>query len=153
MKLTTLCYVENKGCWLMLHRIKKKQDENEGKWIGIGGHMEEHETPEECIRREAMEEAGLELKNLKLRGILTFILPKWGNELTFLFTADTENTELPESEEGVLQWVPVEKVEQLNLWEGDRLFLPLLRSRKEVFSLKLVYDEEDRLEQSFLEEA
>ena len=87
MRLTTLCYVEHNGCYLMLHRIKKDQDENAGKWIGVGGHMEAGESPEECVRREVWEETGLSLSNLQLRGILTFILPAWGNELTFLFTA------------------------------------------------------------------
>ena len=152
MKLTTLCYVENKGRYLMLHRIKKQQDENEGKWIGIGGHLEADETPEECIRREAKEEAGLDLKDLRLRGILTFILPKWDNELTFLYTASADRTELPETEEGVLAWVPIGQIEHLDLWEGDRIFLPLLESRADVFSLKLVYDEEDQLVRSKLEE-
>ena len=145
MKLTTLCYVEHEGCWLMLHRVKKQKDENEGKWIGIGGHLEAGETPEECIRREALEETGLSLKNLKLRGILTFILPKWGNELTFLYTAETDSSVFKESNEGILQWVPQEKVDQLALWPGDRAFLPLLKEKRECFSMKLVYDEEDRL--------
>ena len=145
MKLTTLCYVEHEGCWLMLHRVKKQKDENEGKWIGIGGHLEAGETPEECIRREALEETGLSLKNLKLRGILTFILPKWGNELTFLYTAETDSSDLKENDEGILQWVPQEMVDQLELWPGDRAFLPLLKEKRECFSMKLVYDEEDRL--------
>ena len=145
MKLTTLCYVEHEGCWLMLHRVKKQKDENEGKWIGIGGHLEAGETPEECIRREALEETGLSLKNLKLRGILTFILPKWGNELTFLYTAETDSSDLKENDEGILQWVPQEMVDQLALWPGDRAFLPLLREKRECFSMKLVYDEQDRL--------
>ena len=139
MRLTTLCYVERDGCYLMLHRTKKNQDENAGKWIGIGGHLEENESPEECMLREAREEAGMELKNLRLRGILTFILPDWGNELTFLYTAETDDAKLPECREGVLQWVPVEEVMSLNLWEGDRVFLPLLISRQDCFSLKLIY--------------
>ena len=92
MRLTTLCYAEQNGCWLMLHRVKKDADENAGKWIGIGGHLEKDESPEECIRREALEEAGVELTDLRLRGIITFILPAWGNELTFLYTARTEQT-------------------------------------------------------------
>lgn len=140
MRLTTLCYVEKDGCWLMLHRVKKNEDENAGKWIGIGGHLEENESPEECIRREALEEAGVILKDLRLRGIITFILPDWGNELTFLYTAKSDKEKLPECGEGVLQWVPIEKVMDLPLWEGDRVFLPLLQTRQEPFSLKLVYD-------------
>ena len=140
MRLTTLCYVERDGCWLMLHRVKKNADENAGKWIGIGGHLEENESPEECIRREAREEAGVELSDLRLRGIITFILPDWGNELTFLYTAKTDITELPDCGEGVLEWVPIENVMSLPLWEGDKVFLPLLLSRQEPFSLKLVYE-------------
>ena len=139
MRLTTLCYIEKDGCWLMLHRVKKAQDENRGKWIGIGGHLEENESPEECVLREAKEETGLPLTGLRLRGIITFILPDWGNELTFLYTAETEESALPECPEGILQWVPVDQVDSLPLWEGDRVFLPLLRTRLDCFSLKLIY--------------
>ena len=153
MRITTLCYAENNGRWLMMHRTKKSVDENAGKWIGLGGHLREDETPEECIRREVREEAGLELRNLRLRGILTFILPDWGNELTFLYTAEAEdNRPLPECAEGVLQWVPVEEVLSLPLWEGDRAFLPLLRSRPECFSMKLVYAPGGALVDTLLED-
>ena len=113
MRLTTLCYAENAGRWLMMHRVKKDADENAGKWIGLGGHLLEDETPEECVRREVREEAGLELRDLRLRGILTFILPDWGNELTFLYTAKAEDLPLPECAEGVLQWVPMDRVMDL----------------------------------------
>ena len=139
MRLTTLCYIEREGRYLMLHRVKKKEDENAGKWIGLGGHLLAHESPEECIRREVMEEAGLTLTDLRLRGILTFILPDWGDELTFLYTAGAEGEVSPNCDEGELRWVPVEKVEDLPLWEGDRLFLPLLRTRPDCFSMKLIY--------------
>ena len=140
MRLTTLCYAESNGRWLMMHRVKKDADENAGKWIGLGGHLQEGETPEECVRREVREESGLELRDLRLRGILTFILPDWGNELTFLYTARADDRlPLPECGEGVLRWVPVDQVEDLPLWEGDRAFLPLLRNGPECFSLKLVY--------------
>ena len=139
MRLTTLCYAENDGRWLMMHRTKKAADENAGKWIGLGGHMREDESPEECVRREVREEAGLELEGLRLRGILTFILPDWGNELTFLYTARAEDRELPDCDEGELRWIRIEEAEKLPLWEGDRIFLPLLRTREDCFSLKLVY--------------
>ena len=145
MRLTTLCYIENDGRCLMLHRTKKETDENAGKWIGIGGHMEENESPEECVRREAMEETGLVLEGLRLRGILTFILPAWGNELTFLYTARGKGEALPACPEGELKWIPVDQILSLPLWEGDRLFLPLLRSRQDCFSMKLVYDAEGKL--------
>ena len=139
MRLTTLCYAENDGRWLMMHRTKKAADENAGKWIGLGGHMQEDESPEECVRREVREEAGLELEGLRLRGILTFILPDWGNELTFLYTARSEERELPECDEGELRWIRIEEAEKLPLWEGDRIFLPLLCTREDCFSLKLIY--------------
>ena len=139
MRLTTLCYIEKDGCYLMQNNKKKAQDENQGKWIGIGGHLEENESPEECVLREAKEETGLTLTGLRLRGIITFILPDWGNELTFLYTAKTLDSTLPECPEGVLKWVPVDQVDSLPLWEGDRVFLPLLRTRQDCFSLKLIY--------------
>ncbi len=139
MRLTTLCYIEKDGCYLMLHRVKKALDENQGKWIGIGGHMEENESPEECVLREVREETGLTVTDLRLRGVITFILPDWGNELTFLYTAQTGQSDVPDCPEGILKWVPVDAVESLPLWEGDRVFLPLLRTRQDCFSLKLIY--------------
>ena len=151
MRLTTLCYVERNGCWLMMHRTKKDQDENAGKWIGLGGHLEAGESPAECVRREIAEEAGFQVSDLRLRGIITFILPDWGDELTFLYTARTETEALPECAEGELKWVPVDDVLSLPLWEGDRVFLPLLRSRKDCFSLNLIYAPGGRLVESILE--
>ena len=151
MRLTTLCYIKNKDRYLMMHRIKKDQDENAGKWIGIGGHLEENESPEECIRREIREETGFTIHDLRLRGIITFILPDWGNELTFLYTAVTETEEVPPCEEGCLAWIPVSGVMDLCLWDGDRVFLPLLETREECFSLKLVYAPGDVLTEYTLE--
>ena len=151
MRLTTLCYVERNGCWLMMHRTKKGQDENAGKWIGLGGHLEAGESPAECVRREIMEEAGIRVSDLRLRGIITFILPDWGDELTFLYTARTDTEALPECAEGELKWVPFGDVPSLPLWEGDRVFLPLLRTREDCFSLKLVYAPGGRLIESILE--
>ncbi len=151
MRLTTLCYIEKEGSYLMMHRIKKQQDENAGKWIGIGGHMKEDETPEECVRREILEETGLTVDNLKLRGILTFILPAWGNELTFLYTASTKEEVSKECSEGVLKWIPIDEIMDLPLWEGDRVFLPLLREEKDCFYMKLIYDKEDNLENYLIE--
>ena len=139
MRLTTLCYAENSGRWLMMHRVKKDAEENAGKWIGLGGHLEDNESPEECVRREILEESGLQVTDLRLRGIITFILPDWGNELTFLYTARTDTEELPECAEGELKWIPIDEVLSLPLWEGDRVFIPLLQSRQDCFSLKLEY--------------
>ena len=151
MRLTTLCYVERDGCWLMMHRTRKSLDENAGKWIGLGGHLESGESPAECILREITEEAGIPVSDLRLRGIVTFILPDWGNELTFLYTARTDAEALPGCPEGELKWVPVSDVLSLPLWEGDRVFLPLLRTREDCFSLKLVYAPGGRLIESRLE--
>ena len=153
MRLTTLCYAENNGRWLMMHRVRKSGDENAGKWIGLGGHLREGETPEECVRREVREEAGLELHDLRLRGILTFILPDWGNELTFLYTAQADDLPLPECDEGVLQWVPLDSVLSLPLWEGDKAFLPLLRTGQGFFSMKLAYAPGGTLLETVLEKA
>ena len=151
MRLTTLCYIEKDGSYLMMHRIKKQQDENAGKWIGIGGHMKEDETPEECVRREILEETGMEVEDLRLRGILTFILPAWGNELTFLYTASTREEVIKECSEGILKWIPIDEIMDLPLWEGDRVFLPLLRKEKDCFSMKLIYDQEGNLQNCLIE--
>ena len=151
MRLTTLCYIEKESSYMMMHRIKKQQDENAGKWIGIGGHMKEDETPEDCVRREILEETGLTVDNLKLRGILTFILPAWGNELTFLYTASTKEEVSKECTEGILKWIPIEEVMDLPLWEGDRMFLTLLREEKDCFSIKLIYDEKGDLQNCLID--
>ena len=153
MRLTTLCYVERNGCWLMMHRTKKSLDENAGKWIGLGGHLESGESPAECIRREIAEEAGISVTDLRLRGIITFILPDWGNELSFLYTARTDAETIPECPEGELKWVPVGDVLSLPLWEGDRIFLPLLQTMDRCFSLKLIYAPGGQLIESRLEES
>ena len=149
MRLTTLCYIERDGCWLMMHRVKKARDENAGKWIGIGGHLEKDESPEECVLREIREETGLAVSHLKLRGLLTFILPAWGNEMTFLYTAETKEEALPECPEGELRWIPLREIERLTLWEGDRLFLKLLSEDAPFFLMKLEYCG-DRLERAYV---
>ncbi len=140
MKLTTLCYIEKDGCYLMLHRTKKEVDINKEKWIGIGGKFEEDESPEECLLREAMEETGLKLTSYRLRGIITFLSDRWYTEYMFLYTADGFEGELKECDEGTLKWVKKDDVDKLNLWEGDRIFLDLLRQEVPCFSLKLQYE-------------
>ncbi|HIQ95544.1 MAG TPA: 8-oxo-dGTP diphosphatase [Candidatus Limivivens merdigallinarum] len=140
MKLTTLCYIEKDGCYLMLHRVKKEVDINKEKWIGIGGKFEEDESPEECLLREAMEETGLKLTSYRLRGIITFLSDRWYTEYMFLYTADGFEGELKECDEGTLKWVKKEDVDKLNLWEGDRIFLDLLKQEVPCFSLKLQYE-------------
>jgi 8-oxo-dGTP diphosphatase len=139
MKLTTLCYVKNGGKTLMLHRTKKQNDIHVGKWNGLGGHMEQGETPEECIIREVYEESGLKLTNPRLRGILTFpMFDGVEDEYTFLFTANEYEGELIDSPEGILEWIDDSKVPGLNLWEGDRLFLEWMEDGR-LFSGKLTY--------------
>ena len=151
MRLTTLCYIERDQKYLMMHRVKKSNDENEGKWIGIGGHLEENESPDECIIREVKEETGLVLTSLKARGIITFILPGWGNELTFLYTGTAKGEAPDECAEGILKWVSIDKVMDLPLWEGDRAFLPLLQTNQAFFSMKLVYAPGGRLVKCLLD--
>lgn len=136
---TSLCYIEQDGRYLMLHRTKKKQDPNEGKWIGIGGKFEAGESPEECAMREVAEETGLTLTALRLRGIVTFVSDVCPTEYMFLFTADRFEGQLRPCPEGDLAWVEKEKVFSLPLWEGDRIFLRLLAEGHAFFSLKLSY--------------
>lgn len=142
MKLTTLCYIEKEGKYLMLHRTKKENDANEGKWIGVGGKFEPDETPEECLLREVKEETGLTLTDYRLRGFITFVSDIWETEYMFLYTATGYEGELTECDEGELVWVDKKDVLNLRLWEGDRIFLQRLTEETEVFSLKLVYEGE-----------
>lgn len=143
MVMTTLCYIEQNNRYLMLHRIKKKKDLNQDKWIGVGGHFEMGETPEECLLREVKEETGLTLTAWRFRGIVTFLSDEWPEgEYMCLYTADGFEGELTECEEGVLEWVEKEKVPLLPVWEGDKIFLRLLLEEREFFSLKLRYEGE-----------
>lgn len=145
MKNTTLCYVEQNGKYLMLHRVKKQNDLNEGKWIGVGGKFEEGESPDDCLLREVKEETGLSLTDYRLRGIVTFLSQRWESEYMFLYTATGFTGELSACDEGNLEWVDIDKIESLPLWEGDKIFLRLLREDAPLFSLKLSYDREDNL--------
>ena len=139
-ELTTLCYIEKDGCYLMLHRVRKAHDVNEGKWIGVGGHFEKNESPEECLLREVREETGLTLTSWRFRGLVTFISEGWPTEYMCLFTADGFEGELAECAEGVLEWVRIARLGEKRLWEGDRIFLRLLQEREDFFSLKLEYE-------------
>lgn len=140
---TTLCYIEDESRYLMLHRTVKEQDVNKDKWIGVGGHFEPNESPEDCLLREVKEETGLTLISWKFRGIVTFTLKKNGSEMTeymCLYTADGYEGTLAECEEGELCWVEKKEIPYLNLWEGDKIFFRLLEQECPFFSLKLVYE-------------
>lgn len=142
MKLTTLCYIEKENQVLMLHRNSKKNDPNEDKWIGVGGKFEDKESPEECMLREVKEETGLELEQYQYRGLITFVSDEWETEYMHLFTADGWKGEIKDCNEGTLEWIDRDKIFDLNLWEGDRIFLKYLMEDKGFFTLKLVYEKE-----------
>lgn len=143
--LSTLCYIEKDGKYLMLHRTVKKNDVNKDKWIGVGGHFEQDESPEECVLREVKEETGYTLTSYKFRGLVTFISGNGVTEYMSLFTADGFEGDQIACDEGELEWVEKSKVQSLNIWEGDKIFFRLLEEREEFFSLKLVYDGHDKL--------
>ncbi len=140
MKLTTLCYIEKDDKYLMLHRVKKENDVNHDKWIGVGGKFEENETPEECLLREVKEETGLTLTKFDYRGLITFISNEWETEYMHLFTASEYEGEMTECDEGELVWVPKSELDKLTLWEGDKIFLRRLEESREFFTLKLRYE-------------
>lgn len=145
--LTTLCYIENDGKYLMLYRNKKENDVNEGKWIGIGGHFEEGESPDECLLREVYEETGLTLTSYQFRGMITFCADGWPVEYMCLYTADGFEGELSGNcSEGELRWIKKEKILDLNLWEGDKVFLKRLVEGGPFFSMKLHYVGDDLVE-------
>ena len=140
MRNSTLCYIERDGCYLMMHRVKKKNDMNHDKWIGIGGGFLEDESPEECICREALEETGLTLHNPRLYGIVTFVIEGGECEHMFLFKCTEFTGELTDCDEGVLEWIGKSALYDLDLWEGDFLFLRKIENGCDFFTLKLVYD-------------
>ncbi len=154
MGLTTLCYIERDDCYLMLHRVSKKHDVNKDKWIGVGGHFEAHESPEECLLREVKEETGLNLIRYRFRALVTFLCHtadgRWESEYMCLYTADEFTGEMTDCDEGALEWVPKSRIGELNLWEGDKIFFRLLAEDRPFFSLKLIY-EGDLLVQAVLD--
>ena len=139
---STLCYIENdKNEYLMLHRVKKKNDAKQDKWIGVGGKFEDGESPDECLKREVFEETGLTLTDYRCRAVVTFTSDKYETEYMHLFTAAGYTGELKECDEGNLEWVPRSKVQFLPIWEGDKLFFRLIDDRdRPFFSLKLSYE-------------
>ena len=154
MHNSTLGYLENaRGEYLMLHRVKKKVDVNKDKWIGVGGHFEDGESPDECFCREVREETGLILTGWRFRGVVTFLNGGWDGEDMYLFTADGWTGELlQDCDEGELAWVPKEKVADLPIWEGDKIFLKLLAEDAPPFLLTLEYKHgDDRLIRAVLD--
>lgn len=142
MKMTTLCYPERDGRYLMLHRTKKQNDENHDKWIGVGGKFEYGESPEDCMKREILEETGLTVTSFRYRGIVTFVSNEYGTEYMHLFTCSDWTGTLRECDEGELAWIDKKELLSLPMWEGDRIFLELLDANAPFFSLKLVYEGE-----------
>lgn len=145
MRNSTLCYIENDGCYLMMHRVKKKNDVNHDKWIGIGGGFFEDESPEECARREAFEETGLTLGHLKLCAVVTFVIEDGECEHMFLYKCKDFSGEIGECDEGTLEWIPKKDIYSLELWEGDFIFLRRIENECDFFTLKLVYDKNGML--------
>lgn len=150
--ITTLCQLERDGAYLMMHRVSKKNDVNKDKWIGVGGHLEDNESPEECIQREIFEETGYEipLYEIEYRAVVTFVTDNGDYEMMNLFTAKAPEDEPKECDEGVFEWVPKDKIYDLNLWEGDKIFLKKLEEGSSFFSLKVVYDTEGKLLEAVL---
>ena len=169
MFIKTLCYIEYKDHYLMMHRTKKALDINEGKWIGVGGKFADRESPEECLQREVFEETGYQLQRWRLRGLITFIQENVETEYMCLFTADDFLTSsgrsvfedpafagddgaawpVPDCSEGELAWIGKDQIDRLFLWEGDRIFLRLLKEDSPFFTLKLRYQGDELLEARF----
>ena len=145
MRMSTLCYIEKDDQYLMLHRIVKKNDVNKDKWIGVGGHFEYGESPEDCVLREVKEETGYTLTSYQYRGLVTFVFADVEMEYMSLFTADGFEGEPIECNEGVLEWINKSDLDKLNLWEGDKIFFHLLDEKIPFFSLKLVYNLQGQL--------
>jgi 8-oxo-dGTP diphosphatase len=169
VKSSTLCYIEKDGCYLMMDRVVKENDVNHDKWIGVGGHFEEGETADECLVREVREETGVVISDYRYRGLITFVPPEGSIELMHLYTATLDGADLSGSiigslvaaqrnstgtesesneilmDEGILKWIPKEKIWDLELWEGDRIFLNMLLEDRDFENMLLAYDEDDRL--------
>ena len=147
MVVSTLCYLEKDDKYLMLLRNKKEHDVNEGKWIGVGGKCEKGESPEGCVIRETFEETGIKLESLKMRGVLTFSSEGWEDEYIFVFTSDKFSGSITDCNEGELRWIDKDKIMDLNLWDGDRIFLKIMLESDEFFSIKLSYKGDEIVDQ------
>lgn len=144
-----ICYIEKDGKYLMLHRTKKEKDINKEKWIGVGGKVEDKESPEDCVVREVKEETGLDLISYKLRGLITYVSTEWETEYMYLFTSNEFVGDLIECNEGDLEWVDKKELFNLNLWEGDRLFLKELENNNSFFTMKFNYDGDNLISHEF----
>lgn len=142
MQNTTLCYIVRDDRYLMLHRVKKEHDVNRDKWVAVGGHFEENESPEECVCREVLEETGLTLTDYRYCGIVTFVSDRWEGEYMHLFRATGFTGEPRECSEGTLEWITAGQIDSLPQWEGDRIFFRLMEAHLSFFSLKLRYEGE-----------
>ena len=138
MDKTVLCYIEKDHSYLMMYRNKKANDLNEQKWIGIGGHLEKGETKEQALIREVKEETGLTLKSFKYRGDIIFQNDDY-EEIMYLYTSNAFSGELINCDEGELHWIAFDKIMDLNLWEGDKAFLPKLMNTSEFIKLRVIY--------------
>ena len=139
MRNTTLCHIEKDGKYLMLHRVKKENDLNHDKWVGIGGKFEDKESPEECVLREVKEETGLVLNSYTYCGIVTFVSDIWETEYMHIFHSVDFSGEVKECDEGNLEWVDIKELYHLPIWEGDKIFFRLIEEKSPFFSLKLEY--------------
>ncbi|MDD4688351.1 MAG: 8-oxo-dGTP diphosphatase [Eubacteriales bacterium] len=145
MKETTLCYIERDNKYLMLYRNKSKADPNNGKWLGIGGKLKQGETPDEAAIREVYEETGLILNDYQYRGAITFISDIYDDEVMHLYYSNVFKGDIHECDEGHLEWIDKDRIFDLNMWEGDRIFLKLLWNDAPFFNLTLIYDKNDNL--------
>lgn len=167
VKSSTLCYIEKDGCYLMMDRVVKENDVNHDKWIGVGGHFEEGETADECLVREVREETGVVISDYRYRGLITFVPPEGSIELMHLYTATLDGADMSGSiissimavqgnsaetesneilmDEGILKWIPKEQIWNLELWDGDRIFLKILMEDRDFENMLLAYDENDNL--------
>ncbi|MCR4956889.1 MAG: 8-oxo-dGTP diphosphatase [Lachnospiraceae bacterium] len=145
---TTLCYIEKDNRYLMLHRVKKQHDISKDKWLGVGGKFLENETPDECLLREVKEETGLTLKDYRLRGVITFLSDLYEGEYMYLYTASSYQGTITDCNEGVLEWIEKDKVKELPIWEGDRLFFDELQKDSPFFTMKLRYEGDTLVESS-----
>ena len=139
MKKTVLCYLEKDNQYLMLHRVKRKEDLNKDKWLGLGGHIEENETPDDALLREVYEESGLTINSFKRNGIIEFVNDDY-KELMYLYTSINFSGEMIDCNEGILKWIPKSEILNLNLWDGDRVFLNKLLNNDSYFEIRVIYE-------------